>query len=192
MGKGGGLVRRSVAALILAAVVLAFGGMVIASEPPDSSPVPPDDLSVLMPQELGGIPLTVRVLTGPGALADSAGTEAIADVLTALGKTADDLRIAQAFAADLTTTPAYAINAFRVDGVEGRVLLESMWMRTAEDAGLPPDFPLPLETIGGRTVWPVYRGPDNQWIVIYASGEMLVNAIGAGGLPLEEAMPLLP
>ena len=102
------------------------------------SPAAPE-LEAALPKKVGAATLTIQSATGTTILGTDQGSRAIAAALRAAGKTAADLRVAQAF--DVSSTVDLQILAFSVTGMSldsVRSLVLDSWL-VASGAGVKRD-----------------------------------------------------
>ena len=115
----------------------------VASPDPDDAP---ELLEFALPARLDGVALKVLGYVGPDSLtlADGPLRPVLEQVLSDLGKTPDDLRMAAAWADTdgPTGRTLFDIAALRIDGVPGAVLGDLLIREVAIALGrdIPPDY----------------------------------------------------
>lgn len=195
-------------ALVLVAAIGLVGCGATATPSPSPSPAPstepsatPEpsvdlhgapDLEARLVGEVGGVELTSVSLTGPDVLATGSaeGREQLLGLLGALGRTADDLTVAQAY--DPAGALVFQQGLFRVAGADPTELL-TLWVASQQAATQDRvrvsnttvdgvDLTLiedPTRPVGGRT----YAFADGDTLVLILADDeaLLSEALAAWG-----------
>ena len=180
--------------LLTGLLVLALGSGALAQSPsasPDVTPfLAPDDLTTVLPTEVGDVVLSHSQHSGPD-LVDTG--DEYADgrwlaVLSELGKEPADLSMATAGPEDASGAAAYAFVAVRVRGVAASALMDR-FIRLSP-AGLPDDFVIPYRNVAGRQIVDV---PSSEgWAFLYPVGEVMYMVYGFGEATIEDVLAELP
>lgn len=145
-----------------------------------SAPFAPE-LEAMLPSSIGNptpgasagatLPLTIDSASATDVFGQDPSSRALAARIRALGKTLDDLQVAQAF--DETGAVDVAILGFRLPGADGTKLraaiLETWLSSTAE--GVTTTTP----TLGGKQVTKVDYGDGSAFEYVYAKGDVVID-----------------
>lgn len=139
------------------------------SDAPADSPVAEThdapDLEAVLPADLGGTAMTTESWTGDAILSDDGWSTSMLAFLTAAGKTATDLQVAQAY--DATQTLDGSVGVYRVAGIEGTALQDALIAAWKTDY---PDMVASQVTLGGVPVTKASFGPDSVNSYLYKQG----------------------
>jgi hypothetical protein len=155
-----------------------------ASEPvagESSGPYAPE-LEALLPTKVGDKSpgaspgATIDLTVDSASYADAYGgqdpaSRALSARLRTLGKTVDDLQVAQAF--DETGVSDLVVLGFRLPGADGAKLREAIldaWL-SAKSEGVKTTTP----TLGGKTVTKVDYGDGRAFEYVYAQGDVVID-----------------
>jgi hypothetical protein len=193
------------AAMRSAATTAASGdaarGSPAASPPPAASPsvAAPQtpshaaaDLEAQLPKKAGDITLATESYAAGEILGPSDPTDPLTVALGALGKTADDLVIAEAY--DETGQQDLYIDAFRLDGVGGSKLARLViddWLGAAPQpdasGGDASGLPTSTATVGGKKVTKVSQGEGAPTDYVYVHGDVVFD-VGTGDANLAKSI----
>jgi len=123
------------------------------------------DLEAVLPADLGGTAMTSESWTGDAILSDDGWSTSMLAFLTAAGKTATDLQVAQAY--DATQTLDGSVGVYRVAGIEGTALQDALIAAWKTDY---PDMVASQVTLGGVPVTKASFGPDSVNSYLYKQG----------------------
>jgi hypothetical protein len=153
-----------------------------SGEPPaeSSGPFAPE-LEAMLPRTIGDttpgaspgatVTLTIDSASATDVFGQDPSSRALAARIRSLGKTLDDLQVAQAF--DETGAVDVAILGFRLPGADGAKLraaiLETWLSSTAE--GVKTTTP----TLGGKQVTKVDYGDGSAFEYVYAKGDVVID-----------------
>jgi hypothetical protein len=127
-------------------------------------------LDALLPKEIAGTPFVVETSLATDALGDDAGSKAVIAGLRELGKTPDDLELAQAY--DETGTVDLVLFAFRLPGADPealRSLVLDSWLVASAEGVTTEEVEL-----GGKTVTHVDYGDELSDAYLYSVGDVAV------------------
>lgn len=127
-------------------------------------------LDALLPKEIAGTPFVVETSLATDALGDDAGSKAVIAGLRELGKTPDDLELAQAY--DETGTLDLVLFAFRLPGADPealRSLVLDSWLVASAEGVTTEEVEL-----GGKTVTHVDYGDELADAYLYSVGDVAV------------------
>jgi hypothetical protein len=143
------------------------------------------ELEDMLPDEIGGEPLTVLSMTGPEFFSGGAGQEMQA-MLTALGKQPSDLSVA--FGGTMTVS----IVAFRVKGVPGSQILPALMTAFQQEIDATPS----QVSLSGKTVTKFTpTDPEEAVSYVYTAGDTVFVVGGMGAITdaqLNEVFSKLP
>ena len=145
-------------------------------------------LDALLPKEIAGTPFVVETSLATDALGDDAGSKAVIAGLRELGKTPDDLELAQAY--DETGTLDLVLFAFRLPGADPealRSLVLDSWLVASAEGVTTEEVEL-----GGKTVTHVDYGDELADAYLYSVGDVaVIMQTGTEGLAAAavEALP---
>jgi len=167
----------AVLALRDTSVAVASPSDTIEPEPTDEPSVPPvadthdaPEMEALLPLELSGTALQFQSWTGDEILADDAFGTSLSTFLASAGKTAVDLRIAQAV--DPTQALDSRIGVYRVAGVEANALRDALIAAWKVDR---PEIVVSQVTLGGTDVTKVDFGVDYPASYLYLQGDLVYD-----------------
>jgi hypothetical protein len=145
-----------------------------------SSPFAPE-LEALLPASIGDPSpsaspgATIALTTDSASAADVFGQDpssrALAARIRSLGKTLDDLQVAQAF--DESGVADIAILAFRLPGADGaklRAAILETWLSSTAQGVTTKDV-----TLGGKTVTKVDYGDGSAFEYVYSKGDVVID-----------------
>jgi hypothetical protein len=141
----------------------------VPSEVPVESPASAA-LDALLPKEIAGTPFVVETSLATDALGDDAGSKAVIAGLRGLGKTPDDLEVAQAY--DETGTADLVLFAFRLPGADPealRSLVLDSWLVASAEGVTTEEVEL-----GGKTLTHVDYGDELVDAYLYSVGDIAV------------------
>jgi hypothetical protein len=141
----------------------------LPAESPALEPASPE-LDALLPRDIAGTPFVVETSIATDALGDDAGSKAVIAGLRELGKTPDDLELAQAY--DETGTVDLVLFAFRLPDTDPealRSLVLDSWL-VAGAAGVTTEE----VELGGKTVTRVDYGDEVPAAYLYSVGDVAV------------------
>ena len=137
---------------------------------PTESHVAPE-LEALLPTTIDAAPLSIESTTGTTALGDDEASQDLLQSLSSVGKTGDDLLVAEAF--DPSDTVDVDVIAFEVKGVKGadlRQFVLKSWL-TAAGSGVSTS----TSTIAGRSVTAIDYGDEGSKDYVYESGDAVIS-----------------
>ncbi len=145
-----------------------------------SSPFAPE-LEAMLPATIGDPSpsaspgATIQLTTDSASASDVFGQDpssrALAARIRSLGKTLDDLQVAQAF--DANGVVDIAILAFRLPGADGaklRAAILETWLSSTAEGVTSKDV-----TLGGKTVTKVDYGDGSAFEYVYAKGDVVID-----------------
>ena len=141
----------------------------LPGESPVGEPASPE-LDALLPKEIAGTPFVVETSIATDVLGDDAGSKALTAGLRELGKTPDDLEVAQAY--DQNGTVDLVLFAFRLPGAETealRALVLDTWLVAGAEGVTTEEVEL-----GGKTVTRVDYGDELPSAYLYTVGDVAV------------------
>ena len=156
-------------------------------ESPAGEPASPE-LDAFLPKEIAGTPFVVETSIATDVLGDDAGSRALTAGLRQLGKTTDDLEVAQAY--DPNGTVDLVLFAFRLPGADTealRSLVLDTWLVAGAEGVTTEEVEL-----GGKTVTHVDYGDDLPGAYLYTVGDVaVIIQTGSEDLAAEaaEALP---
>jgi hypothetical protein len=127
-------------------------------------------LDALLPKEIAGTPFVVETSLATDALGDDAGSKAVIAGLRELGKTPNDLEVAQAY--DETGTVDLVLFAFRLPGAAPealRSLVLDSWLVASAEGVTTEEVEL-----GGKTLTHVDYGDELADAYLYSVGDVAV------------------
>ena len=127
-------------------------------------------LDALLPKEIAGTPFVVETSIATDALGEDAGSKAVIAGLRELGKTPEDLELAQAY--DETGTVDLVLFAFRLPGADPealRSLVLDSWLVASAEGVTTEEIEL-----GGKTVTHVDYGDELSDAYLYSVGDVAV------------------
>ena len=147
-------------------------GLEPSAAPSELAPESPASatLDALLPKEIAGTPFVVETSLATDALGDDAGSKAVVAGLRELGKTPEDLELAQAY--DETGTADLVLFAFRLPGVAPealRSLVLDSWLVASAEGVTTEDVEL-----GGKTLTHVDYGDELADAYLYSVGDVAV------------------
>lgn len=140
-----------------------------ASAAADSHAAP--DLEKQLPSSAAGVALSQVSYVGTDVLGTDAASTALSAAVTALGRKPENLRIAEAF--DPSGTNTWYVDAFELDGVSGTELSKAV--RTAWLGAGSSGVTSSSQTIGGKKVTRLDRGPDAPADTVYVHGAFVFD-----------------
>lgn len=172
----------------------------IEPEPSDDSTLPPvadthdaPDLESRLPTELQGTTLQVQSWTGVGILSDDNFSTSVTAFLACVGKTPDDLRVAQAYDPDQAIDGSIGI--YEVDGVAPEDVRDALLAAWKVDS---PDMTVSTVKLGGHDVTRADFGEDtiDSWLIVrdgvvydIETNDEQVAAAAIAALPAPGAAP---
>ncbi len=139
------------------------------------------DLEALLPDEIGGVPMTKASVSGTDFMSTLGGSEELGNALTALNKTPADLSVA--FGSAGTGT----IFAFQVNGVPGGQILTALFAAQSEGSTITD------VSLGGKAVKKVVASGETSSSYIYATQDVVFVALaGAADAQLNDLFSALP
>ena len=159
----------------------------LPSGPPSGEPASPE-LDALLPKEIAGTPFVVETSIATDVLGDDAGSKALTAGLGELGKTADDLEVAQAY--DPNGTVDLVLFAFRLPDADPealRSLVLDTWLVAGAEGVTTEEVEL-----GGKTLTHVDYGEEVPGAYLYSVGDVaVIIQTGSEDLAAEaaEALP---
>jgi hypothetical protein len=156
-----------------------------SAEPSQAAP----ELVALLPEEIGGVELTINSATGDALLGtDDAQSRAVRAGLAALGKADTDLQVAQAYDASLELD--MTLLAFRLadaDPVQLTELIQEVWLLSSS-----PGVTTETQTIGDKEVTVVSYGDDGntQYVYTFEDAVFLIDSPDAA--VAEQVVEALP
>ncbi len=148
----------------------------LASDNPDASVAEVHDaadLEALLPKSVNGATFSSQSTKGLAGLGDDAATQALVAKLKTLGKTGDDVEIAEAY--DPNGAIDADILAFRVKGLTAAVLHDALtqsWL-AAGASGVSTT----QKTIGGRSVTVIDYGDGGSMDYIWEDGAAVIDLV---------------
>ena len=170
------------------------GSTPAASGPADTSSADatsPHDLPALeavLPHTVNGLTLGSQSTTGTTALGDDASSQALLASLQAMGKTAADLGLAEAF--DESGTLDLDLVAYQVKGADANVLREDIvqsWL-AAGSSGITTS----QTTVGGKPVIKVDYGDGGQLDYLYARDDLVIDVASGDPALAAQVLASLP
>jgi hypothetical protein len=169
-------------------------------EPSDDESLPPvadthdaPELEARLPKELQGTSLQVQSWTGVGILSDDNFSTSVTSFLACVGKTPDDLRVAQAYDPDQAIDGSIGI--YQVDGVAPADVRDALLAAWKIDS---PDMAVSTVKLGGQDVTKADFGEDtiDSWLVVrdgvvydIETNDQEVAAAAVAALPAPGAAP---
>ncbi len=154
----------------------------LASDIPESHDAP--DLEALLPKTVAGAALTSQSTKGLNGLGDDSATQALVARLQALGKSADDVEVAEAY--DPNGTVDADIVAFRVKGLAAAALHDALtqsWL-TAGASGVTTT----QQTIAGRKVTVIDYGDGSSRDYVWDQGDAVVDLVTSDETVVEKVV----
>jgi hypothetical protein len=153
-----------------------------SGEPPDASSAPfAPELEAMLPTSIGDttpgaspgakLALTIDSASATDVFGQDPSSRALAARIRALGKTLDDLQVAQAF--DETGAVDIAILGFRLPGADGAKLRSAIletWLSSGAE-GVKTTTP----TLGGKQVTKIDYGDGSAFEYVYAKGDVVID-----------------
>jgi hypothetical protein len=130
------------------------------------------ELEALLPRELDGTELQVQSWTGDAILADDAFGTSLSTFLANAGKTAVDLRIAQAV--DPTEVLDSRVGVYRASGIEASALRDALVAAWKVDR---PDIVVSQVALGGTDVTKVDFGVDYPTSYLHLQGDLVYDIV---------------
>jgi hypothetical protein len=172
----------------------------IEPEPSDDETLPPvadthdaPELEARLPRELQGTALQVQSWTGVGILSDDNFSTSVTSFLACVGKTPDDLRVAQAYDPDQAIDGSIGI--YQVDGVAPAEVRDALLAAWKVDS---PDMTVSTVKLAGQDVTKADFGEDtiDSWLVVrdgvvydIETNDQDVAAAAVAALPAPGAAP---
>lgn len=165
-----------------------------ASGPTDTSSADdttPHDLPALeavLPHTVNGISLGTQSTSGTVALGDDASSQALLASLQAMGKTAADLGLAEAF--DESGTLDLDLVAYQVKGADGNVLRQDIvqsWL-AAGSSGITTSQAM----VGGKAIVKVDYGDGGQLDYLYARDDLVIDVASGDPALAAQVLASLP
>ena len=159
----------------------------LPSGSPAGEPASPE-LDAFLPKEIAGTPFVVETSIATDVLGDDAGSKALTAGLGELGKTPDDLEVAQAY--DPNGTIDLVLFAFRLPGADPealRSLVLDTWLVAGAEGVTTEEVEL-----GGKTLTHVDYGEEVPGAYLYSVGDVaVIIQTGSEDLAAEaaEALP---
>ncbi len=146
------------------------------------------DLEALLPNELGGAPLTKFSMTGADFMTQGDSNKAFTDFLQRLGAQPDDISVASAFSA--TTAQGAGMFAFRVKGADSGKLTDEFKKSVETDT---PGITWSTQTLAGKSVQVAATGKDTgQKTYLYVREDIVFAVIASDDATAGEALSKLP
>lgn len=150
---------------------------------PTLAPGPAADLAAMLPDEAAGITFTKRGLSGTEVPQSAFNLDMarLNPVLEASGKTIEDVTVAVATPADVTSGVTVLVTALRIAGLDAT--------QVADASSVNVDA-LEQVTMGGKTVW--QAGTESFRTVVYPTGDTVFQVLFADQATAEAIVAALP
>ena len=142
------------------------------------------DLEALLPKTVAGATLTSQSTKGLNGLGDDSATQALVARLKSLGKSADDVEIAEAY--DPNGAVDADIVAFRVKGLGSAALLDALtqsWL-AAGASGVTTT----QQTIAGRKVTVIDYGDGSSADYVWEQGDAVIDLVTSDPTVVEKVV----